>query len=80
MLTGFQVMVYLTEYPRPTLRRTAYHDGIGAGVIQDKFGFFWAGDIAVSNQRNVNGLLDRGNGVVLGIAGLQTSAGTAVHG
>ena len=73
-------MVYFTEYPWPTLCGTAYHDGIGAGVIQYEFGFFWAGDVAVSDQWNVDGLLDRGDGVVLGIACVQSSAGAAVQG
>ena len=60
-------MVYFTEYPWPTLCGTAYHDGIGAGVIQYEFGFFWRSDVAVGDYGDGDGGANVADGLVLGL-------------
>src|SRR4051812_1946940 len=80
MLAGGQVMLNFTEYPGSSLRCTAYHDGICPGHVQHVFGLFRGGDIAIGDERYMDGLFYRSNRIVLGIAHVQTSTSTAMHG
>ena len=79
MFAGGEKMTDLAEHPRPALCRAADHYRIGLGVFQYIFDALRRGDVAVGDHRDANLRLDRGNGVVLGLAGITAGAGAAVN-
>src|SRR5690606_2362831 len=68
-----------TEDPWPALSGTADQQGVGAGGVEHGLGFLWGVDIAVGENRNRYRLLDGGNGLVLGFAGVQIGTGAPVY-
>ncbi|MNG09735.1 hypothetical protein D3C84_931650 [compost metagenome] len=69
----------LAEDPRPPLRRTADQQGIGASGGEYLLGLVRRIDVAIGEHRNGYRLLDRGDGVVLGVAGVKVGAGASMY-
>ena len=70
MLAGLEIMADLAEHPRPALRGAADHHRIGAGVFEHVLDSLRRGDVAVGDHRDADRRLDRGDGVVFGLAGI----------
>src|SRR3569833_1552588 len=78
--TGRVIVLDAAEYPRCALRGAADHHRVGARVIEHLLGLVRRGDVAVRDDGNLDARLDRGEGVVFGLAAITAGARAAVHG
>ena len=78
--SSFQIVTDFAEDPGTSLRAAADQQAVGAGVVEDGFGFFRGVDVAVGPDRDAEILLDSGDRVVLGLAAVFLVAGAAVDG
>src|SRR5581483_7975662 len=72
--TSLQIAGDLTRQPRPALRRTPNHDGIGAGGPQRRVGIVESPDVAVDDERNVDRIADRPHRIPIGAPGVELAA------
>jgi hypothetical protein len=80
MLARVQEMFDLAEQPRTTLRGTTDHHGIHPSLFQYETGFFGCSDVAIGDDGDAHCVFHRADGVVLGIAGVGTSASATMDG
>ena len=64
----FKKMADFPENPGSSLRSTADHHGVDTGIVEDIPGFLRAIDVAIGDNRNRYGLLNRPDSVVLRFA------------
>ena len=79
-LLGRGVLRDLAEDPGVGGRGAADHDGVAAGGVDHGGGVFGRADVAVADDRNVDGVLDGGDVLPAGLAGVAVLAGAGVQG
>ncbi len=78
--SGFEPPAKLARQPGLALRAAADHDRIGAGFFQRRDRFLERCDVAIYDQRNRNGILDRAHRVPIRFALVELAAGAAMYG
>ena len=73
-------MTDFPENPGSSLRSTVDHHGINAGIVEDIPGLLRAVYVAIGDNRNRYGLLNRPDSVVLRFAPIEVGTGTTMHG
>src|SRR6185312_508074 len=68
----------LAEDPRIRRRRATDHDGVAAGGVDHRGRIFGRTDVAIADDRNLHGILDRGNVLPARVAGVAVFAGACV--
>src|SRR3569832_1279819 len=74
-----EIVLVVAEYPRCALRGAADHHRVGARVIEHLLGLVRRGDVAVRDDGNLDARLDRGEGVVFGLAAITAGTHTTKH-
>jgi len=74
-----EIVADLAEDPRPSLRRAADHQRVGAGVVEHAPRALGRVDVAVGDDRYRHRRLHRPYGVVVDRAGVAAGARAAVH-
>src|SRR5271168_792480 len=77
---GGWVLLHLQENPRVSGGGAPDHHGVAARFLYDTLGVHGRLNIAVANDRNFHGLLDGGDQLPIGAAGVALFARTRVHG
>ena len=74
------VLQHLGKDPGISGGGAADHDGVAAGLLHHALGVFRRVDVAIAYYGNADGLLDRGDDIPVGLAGVALHARARVNG